>query len=267
MARFSAADFLAKATMIPKAKSQLIALCSDRELPTLLGKVASGDNEKTVKIAGCKAFHGLNELKVLDAKKCDKIKEQFYALKDNKRAKKNLEEAIKQYNGEIGSVFARTVAGIEELVKLEVVKHRGHYENYHIENLLVEGGNSHYTSYEQGPPEEDWFIFRMESMQRFIPKRIVILNAGGDTAVKKIAISGSSDYHGGHFTDWIQFDDISRRDRNYSLSNLPVDEASAYSAWLQGFKYFKINILENYGDRNENYIFEFRIYGIYRYYD
>ena len=97
--------------MIPKAKKQLIALCSDRELPTLLGKVASGDKEKTVKIAGCKAFHGLNELKVLDAKKCDKIKEQFYALKDNKRAKKNLEEATKQYNAEKGKVSAAAGSG------------------------------------------------------------------------------------------------------------------------------------------------------------
>ena len=105
-ARLSAADFLAKATMIFKAKKQLIALCSDRELPTLLGRVASEDKEKTVKIAGCKAFHGLNELKVLDAKKCRKMKEAFHALKNNKRTKKYLEEATKQYNAEKGGVSA-----------------------------------------------------------------------------------------------------------------------------------------------------------------
>ena len=220
-----------------------------------------------MKIAGCKAFVGLNELKVLDAWECHKMKEQFDALKYNQwyneGAKKNLEEASKQYDAERGSVFALTASAYEELIKLEVVKHRGHYENYHVANLLVEGENSHYTSYEQGPPEEDWFILRVKSRQRFFPTAFVVLNAGGDTAVKKIAISGSADYHGGYFTDWIQFDDIPKRDGNYSLSNLPVDHVSAYSAWFQGFKCFKINILENYGDRNENYIYEFRIYGIY----
>merc|ERR1712217_248775 len=103
-ARFSACDFLAKASMIPKAKKQLISLCSDRDFAPLLSKCAMGDKEKTVKIAGCKAFHGLNELGVLDGKKVDKLKDEYGTLTDptNKRAKKNLEEAKKQYEAEKG---------------------------------------------------------------------------------------------------------------------------------------------------------------------
>ena len=167
-------------------------------------------------------------------------------------------------SGSLQARFKNEIAfGVEELMKLKVVSHRGHYERYHIENLLKEGKDTHYTGYQQGPPKEDWFIFRVQSMQRFIPKSIVILNSNGDAAVEKMSISGSADYNIGAFTEWIEFDDIPKRDGNYSLSKLPVDEESAYSAWLQEFTCFKINILENYGSSSENYIFEFRIYGIY----
>ena len=86
-------------------------MCSDRELGPLLGRVASSDKEKTVKIAGCKAFVGLNKLNVLDARKCYQMKKQFYALKDSKRATKNLEEATKQYNAEKGGVSAAAGSG------------------------------------------------------------------------------------------------------------------------------------------------------------
>ena len=100
--------------MIPEAKRQLIALCSDPELGPLLVKVAMSDKEKTVKIAACKALYGLEQTGVLNANERRKLKEEFSKLKDCKRARRNLEEAVIQYNAERKYLSAAAERGGEE---------------------------------------------------------------------------------------------------------------------------------------------------------
>eukprot|EP00484_Ammonia_sp_Unknown_P027598 CAMPEP_0197036334 /NCGR_PEP_ID=MMETSP1384-20130603/13870_1 /TAXON_ID=29189 /ORGANISM="Ammonia sp." /LENGTH=1659 /DNA_ID=CAMNT_0042466507 /DNA_START=112 /DNA_END=5091 /DNA_ORIENTATION=+ len=99
--RKTALEFLAECTMYSQRKKQVAELCQDKELGNLIGKLASGDKEKEVKIAGCMLFHGLNESGVLKGKKTNKdFVSQYDALTANKRAKANLEEAVKQYTAQ-----------------------------------------------------------------------------------------------------------------------------------------------------------------------
>ena len=155
------------------------------------------------------------------------------------------------------------VNGKEELIKLEVVSQRGHYEDKHIENVLDDKGTgSLYNSYLQGPPEEDWFIFRVKSGRRIIPKSIWIVNRDSDAAVKRISIAGSDGEGHTEFMDWIQISDIPKRTPKKVRSKFPVDTAASYFAWQRGFKSFRINVVENHG-MDLNILHEFRIYGIY----
>ena len=59
--------------MIPAPPStilqQLIALCSDHEVASLLANVARFSKDKSIRIAGCKAIYGLDRLKILDKPK------------------------------------------------------------------------------------------------------------------------------------------------------------------------------------------------------
>merc|ERR1712228_736469 len=96
-ARFSVCDFIAKCTMFPKKKKQLIELFEDREIVSLLGKAAMSDKESTVKIAGCMAMHGLDVKEIMKKSQNRILISQWEQLKNNKRGKKNLDEAIKIY--------------------------------------------------------------------------------------------------------------------------------------------------------------------------
>ena len=152
------------------------------------------------------------------------------------------------------------VNGMEELIKLEVVSHRGHDWERDIKYVLEEGtSNYYYSGASHGPINEDWFIFRLQTKKRFIPKRIMIRNFYGDSALKRISISGS-DGDDGDFMDWIQIDNIRRGWEE--LQTFPVDQVSGYFAWERGFTSFRINVLDNYGG-SFNALYEFRIYGVY----
>eukprot|EP01084_Bolivina_argentea_P004583 8723_1 len=122
-ARFSACDFLAKATMFPKRKKQIMELCQDKEIGPLLGKLSMGDKEKTVKLAGCKAMHGLHEMGVMKGKKVSKeLANQYDQLLNNKRGKKNLDAAVAEYKAEVGGVAAQDTGGDDEKEEKEEKK-------------------------------------------------------------------------------------------------------------------------------------------------
>ena len=87
--------------MIPQAKEQIVALCSDREIAPLLAKVAKSDKVKSVRVAGCKVFVGLDKMGIFDVKKANKDLVKAYAdLKVEKWAAMNLKIANKEYAAE-----------------------------------------------------------------------------------------------------------------------------------------------------------------------
>jgi len=59
--RMSAADFIAKCTMYPKRKKQVVALCEDRDIGKILTGLAQSDKDKTVRLAACRLFYGLEQ--------------------------------------------------------------------------------------------------------------------------------------------------------------------------------------------------------------
>ena len=109
-ARMNAALFLAKCTMYPSRKRQVANLCRDRGLGPRLGKLAMSDKEKVVKLAGCKAMHGLHEMGIMKGKKVNKdLLNQYEQLLTNRRVKKNLETAVKEYAREKSTVLKSMV--------------------------------------------------------------------------------------------------------------------------------------------------------------
>ena len=99
-ARFSVCDFIGKATMYRKKaiKKQVKELMDDRGIAPLLGNCAMSDKEATVKVAGCMAMHGLDDVGIMKLKKANKdLVNQWDQLKNNKRGKKNLEKAQAEY--------------------------------------------------------------------------------------------------------------------------------------------------------------------------
>merc|ERR1719242_695903 len=86
-------------------------------------------------------------------------------------------------------------------IKLQMESHRGHRSKYyHIRHVLEEGTTNSYNSLGHGPPDEDWFVFRMEKKKRFVPETIMIRNFPNNAALKRISISGKGD--DGQFTEW-----------------------------------------------------------------
>eukprot|EP01084_Bolivina_argentea_P174425 302163_1 len=95
--RMNVCNFLAKATLFKK-KKQMTEFLSDKALPDILKKLAGGDKDKRVKVAGCKALNAIMEMKL---KKLNKGMEPVWdEIKDGKRSKKNLEEAKKQWEAD-----------------------------------------------------------------------------------------------------------------------------------------------------------------------
>ena len=111
----SAADFIAKCTMYSKRKKQVAALCEDREIGGILSKLAQSDKDKEVKLAGCRAFHGLESNGILKGKKINKeLPGALEALQANKFGKKNLEAAAKAYAAEKAKLGGGAAGGADE---------------------------------------------------------------------------------------------------------------------------------------------------------
>ena len=148
-----------------------------------------------------------------------------------------------------------------KLIKLEVSSHRGHfvqkYGSYHPNHLLENGTKYYYSSKDNGPPDEDWMIFRTLSREPVFPTSIGIRNYEHDSGLKVVKIQGSAD--GWIFVDWIQINDISKKDNE--LQTFTVDPRSGYFAWERAFTYFKLLITENHGARC-NQFYEFKINGM-----
>ena len=129
--------------------------------------------------------------------------------------------------------------------------------------MLEEGTSSRYNSKYGKPPNSDWFVFRMQTKRRFIPKTIMIRNENGRNALKRISISGKGDDE--QLMEWMEINKI-RKSKGWGkeeLQSFPVDPALGFMAFERGFSLFRINVLENYGGRDGNAFYEFRIYGVY----
>eukprot|EP01084_Bolivina_argentea_P004582 8721_1 len=122
-ARYSACDFIAKCTMFIKRKKQILALCQNKEIGLLLGTLAMNDRESIVKLAGCKAMYGLNQMGIIKSKKVSKeLINQYDQLLNNKRGKKNLDAAVAEYKAEVGGVAAQDTGGDDEKEEKEEKK-------------------------------------------------------------------------------------------------------------------------------------------------
>merc|ERR1712176_1132246 len=98
--RFSVCDFIAQCTVFSSKKQQIRELFKNKEICELLGNAAINDNETNVRIAGCMAMHGLNVMGAMKKSKANrhpKLIPVWEQLQNNKRSKKNLAEAIKNY--------------------------------------------------------------------------------------------------------------------------------------------------------------------------
>ena len=160
------------------------------------------------------------------------------------------------------SFWIQSLTANEEQIALKVDSHRGHFSewgNYHIQNVLEEGTSSYYNSLGNGPPNSDWFVFRMQTKRRFIPKTIMIRNGSGGSALKRISISGKGDDE--QLMEWMEIKNI--RKTKEELQSFPVDPALGLMAFERGFRLFRIDVLENHGAEYQNAFYEFRIYGVY----
>ena len=149
-------------------------------------------------------------------------------------------------------------------MKMKVVEHRGHDEEYgdryHPRTLLKPGKDTcYYSGTSHGPPNEDWLIFGVESVPYCITS-IGIRNVGGwfDRAIKRISIEGSADNT--EYEDWMEIEGIEKGDDD--LQSFEVDIASSEYAVINKWKYYKICILDNYGDEEENCFREFVLFGV-----
>ena len=243
----------------------MISLLSDRNVVNE-GTLSCKGTESNPSSKGtvCIIAEGLVENKgIIDGGSCGDIEVHCARFVNEGQITPNRNLLItiyKSMNEWIGNLFRN---GKEQLIKLEVDSHRGHFSSKHIKNVLKE--SSYYDSKGHGPPNEDWFVFRTQENKRFIPKRIAIRNFesyGQWTGcnLKKISIAGKRDDDGANFMQWIEIDDIKK---GYNeLQSFPVDESAAYIAWKRGFNLFRINVLENYG-HSCNVFKEFCIYGMY----
>ena len=65
-----------------------------------------------MQIAGCKAFVGLDKMGIFDVKKANKhLVKEYRDLKEEKRAKKNLETANKEFAAESAKMAEKAVSG------------------------------------------------------------------------------------------------------------------------------------------------------------
>ena len=150
----------------------------------------------------------------------------------------------------------------EEQIALKVDGHRGHHSyEYHIQNVLQKGTSSYYSGDKYGPPNSDWFVFRMQRKRLFIPKFFMIRNDDASSALKRISISGKGDDE--QLMEWMEIKNIRGGKWPPELQSFPVDPALGLMAFERGFSLFRINVLENYGDNWKNTFCEFRIYGVY----
>ena len=159
-----------------------------------------------------------------------------------------------------------TKKGKEQPIKLQIESHREHWEEgkRSPQNLLEKGTESYYHSQnKRGPASEDWIVFKVKQEVCVVPTKLVIRNStkkiDKDRAIKTISISGSADNK--HFKKWCKIENIANRKDN--LQNFIVDPVSAHFAFMRGFRYYRIDMVENYGDKNYNIFYEFGIHGVY----
>ena len=111
-----------------------------------------------------------------------------------------------------------------------------------------------------GPANKDWMVFELTDESRFILTRLVIRNihyAKYQGGIKNIAICGSRNDQ--DFEDWIVLDGIgSHMERQY----FPIEFAASLAAWDRQYTFFKLLILEHYGNHEKNTFSEFALYGI-----
>ena len=78
--------------------------------------------------------------------------------------------------------------------------------------------------------------------------------------MRSIAISGSADNK--HFEELVSIDNIQK---NEALQTFDIDPVDGLTAFTRMFKYFRIEVLQNYGFSRYAGFCEFRIYGVAMY--
>lgn len=153
----------------------------------------------------------------------------------------------------------------EQPIELQVVSHRGHWSDREPQYLLEKGTKRNYQSTkDKGAASEDWLIFKIKEEQRVVPTKVVLRNWQGtqsenEGAIKTISISGSTDNN--FFEKWCKIENIENEDDKLQI--FIVDPVSAHVAHMKRFRYYRVNILENYGDKDYNAFYEFAISGVY----
>ena len=164
---------------------------------------------------------------------------------------------------ETESLFVFGVGDLREIEKrfeLKVHQFRGsRYGDEHPQNLLKEGTESRYLSASvSGPPNEDWIIFELDEESSVVPSTLKIRNDNSSLGIKHISISIGSAIN--DFEEWIEIKDIKKN--KDILQEFPVDTVSTYFAVKKQFKFLKLRILENYGNRDDNVFYEFVFCGV-----
>eukprot|EP00486_Rosalina_sp_Unknown_P000386 CAMPEP_0201564432 /NCGR_PEP_ID=MMETSP0190_2-20130828/2720_1 /ASSEMBLY_ACC=CAM_ASM_000263 /TAXON_ID=37353 /ORGANISM="Rosalina sp." /LENGTH=760 /DNA_ID=CAMNT_0047980613 /DNA_START=97 /DNA_END=2376 /DNA_ORIENTATION=+ len=97
--RYSAADFIAKATMYRSNKRQIATLCENAQLGTLISKLAQCDKDREVRLAACRVFYGLEAAGILKERWINRaLPARLEVLEKDKFGRRNLQIAAKEYN-------------------------------------------------------------------------------------------------------------------------------------------------------------------------
>ena len=198
--------------------------------------------------------------------KCSEFKNDGLIIPDPKVTYKDIKDNQK-------AIEQMTETGKLEEIRLTIWDHRGHRESDEGPGNLVDRykyKESYCSRSCLDTSNNDWIIFRNGKESRTCPMTIEIRNATSEQALKTVTIEGSAD--GIKFDDWIRIPYISnesefawdlRRDESHTSARqvFTVGPLARRFAWERAFRYFKLNVLANYGDEY-NRFYEFRMTGI-----
>lgn len=147
---------------------------------------------------------------------------------------------------------------MEYRIPLAVHGFRGSQEGKGPHKVLNGRSNGmYYGDYTLKNAEEDWIEFNVLSAAPVVPTKIGIENNGSIHSVKAMILRGSTTPDRWDF--WMEIENV-KQSRGLQLFDIPRKEGMM--AKQNRWKYYRMEIVENYGDENWNAFNQFQILGM-----
>ena len=162
---------------------------------------------------------------------------------------------------EIEMVVMPWCANKMETIPLSFHSHRGHFGNFHPQNLLdIKGTGTHYVG--NVPGEGDWIIFEIESPFIVIPNAVLIRNDYCAAGVKTVGLSlaTAGRVGPGTFERFAVIENVSNDNVDAQMLELEDVKMSNAQIWMNGYKFIKLEVISNWGWTN-NTMYGFGLFG------